>query len=297
MVENIIFEGGGIRAIAFGGAIKYLEEANILQNVQKLGGTSAGAIVSAALSIGYTADELVDVFQTTNFDLFKDDSWNIFKYIYRFVRHYGLYNGDALLEWTQKMVENKTGNKHTTFKDVYENYNKTLVITGSCVNKCAPVYFTHENPKYENMPIALAIRISMCVPFYWVPVVLDGDVFIDGGVLDNYPIWIFDGKYIGDRNITEEDTNNSKTIGFKLISSDNNNNTNDVSTLFGYCKSLLNMLMIEAGRRHVKGSYWDKTIRINTFDTPALDLDLSLSTKNKLIQEGYRSTKEYFQKK
>src|SRR5690606_37994158 len=43
------------------------------------------------------------------------------------------------------------------------------------------------------------------------------NVYVDGGVLNNYPIWVFDGQYIGDNHYTPEEISKSRSLGFKLM--------------------------------------------------------------------------------
>jgi len=49
--KNLVFEGGGIRGLAYAGTIKVLEEKNILSQVEKTAGTSAGAIAALLISL------------------------------------------------------------------------------------------------------------------------------------------------------------------------------------------------------------------------------------------------------
>ena len=42
--KNLVFEGGGVKGIAYAGAMKVLEKKGILKNIVRVGGTSAGAI-------------------------------------------------------------------------------------------------------------------------------------------------------------------------------------------------------------------------------------------------------------
>lgn len=51
-IENIVFEGAGIRGIAYSGAINQLEQIGLLKNVKRVGGTSAGAITAMLLTFG-----------------------------------------------------------------------------------------------------------------------------------------------------------------------------------------------------------------------------------------------------
>ena len=56
-IENLVFEGGGVRGIAFTGAIQCLEEKGILKNVKRFAGSSAGALAATMLALNYNASE------------------------------------------------------------------------------------------------------------------------------------------------------------------------------------------------------------------------------------------------
>ena len=50
--RNLVMEGGGIRGIAYGGALAELEQRGVLAGIRRVGGTSAGAIQAALLAVG-----------------------------------------------------------------------------------------------------------------------------------------------------------------------------------------------------------------------------------------------------
>ena len=57
-ITKLVFSGGGAKAAAYPGGIKYLEEAGILKDIHSMYGSSAGAVVGAFLGTGHNADEL-----------------------------------------------------------------------------------------------------------------------------------------------------------------------------------------------------------------------------------------------
>jgi len=48
--HNLVFEGGGIKGIAYAGALEVLEKENILSDIKRVAGTSAGAITATLLA-------------------------------------------------------------------------------------------------------------------------------------------------------------------------------------------------------------------------------------------------------
>ncbi|MBA3613575.1 MAG: patatin-like phospholipase family protein, partial [Nitrospirales bacterium] len=73
--ENLVFEGGGIKGLAFCSAIQILEQKGIMPNIKRLGGSSAGAITAGLLACDHSSQELFGILEKKNFNDFKDDSF------------------------------------------------------------------------------------------------------------------------------------------------------------------------------------------------------------------------------
>ena len=50
--RNLVFEGGGVKGIAYAGAVAVLEDKEILPDIRRVAGTSAGAITAVLLALG-----------------------------------------------------------------------------------------------------------------------------------------------------------------------------------------------------------------------------------------------------
>lgn len=70
--KNLVFEGGGVKGIAYGGALKVLQEMGILGNIERVGGTSAGALNATLLALGYSVQDVSDIIAQTDFSKFAD---------------------------------------------------------------------------------------------------------------------------------------------------------------------------------------------------------------------------------
>ena len=70
--RNLVMEGGGIKGIAYGGALIELENRGDLPQIQRVGGTSAGAIQACLLAVGYSATEISQIFAETPIETFND---------------------------------------------------------------------------------------------------------------------------------------------------------------------------------------------------------------------------------
>src|SRR5690349_12072476 len=92
-IKNIVFEGAGIRGIAFCGAIQALENKGILPAIEKVGGTSAGAITALCVSLGYSANDITNLLYSTKFSKFNDGRFFLIGGINRFNKYFGWYRG------------------------------------------------------------------------------------------------------------------------------------------------------------------------------------------------------------
>jgi NTE family protein len=221
---NLVFEGGGMRGICFAGAIHEMEKQGLLTNIEKVGGTSVGAITALTLSLGYSASEIQQIIGSTNPQKFNDGNFLFFGAGRRLRNHYGLYKGNAFVRWTEKVIAAKTGNKDITFKELHDRKFLDLYVTGTSINNQKVIVFSHET--YPDMKVKDAVRISMSVPFFFQAVFIDPhgrvltrkeavgdfDIMVDGGLVANFPIQLFDSL----DPTTNTRTSNPHTLGFRL---------------------------------------------------------------------------------
>jgi Predicted esterase of the alpha-beta hydrolase superfamily len=214
--RNLIFEGGGVKGIAYMGALDVLEERDILRNITRIGGTSAGAINAILLGFGFSPNETKNILWSLDFKKFMDDSWGIIRDTSRLINEFGWYKGDFFRDWIGRLIKEKTGNSESTFADIEAMKKKkgftSLYFMGTNLSTSFSEVFSAEHT--PRFCVADAVRISMSIPlFFAAKRSIRGDVYVDGGVLDNYPIKLFDRKkYL-------ESDNYSETEYYKKINS------------------------------------------------------------------------------
>jgi NTE family protein len=96
---NLVFQGGGVKGIAYAGALQVLESRGILAQIERVAGTSAGAITACLVSLRYDAAYITKTIKTLNFKSFEDKEWIWKKYWY-----YGFHPGDVFLNWLEKQI-------------------------------------------------------------------------------------------------------------------------------------------------------------------------------------------------
>ncbi len=312
--KNLIFEGGGVKGIAYGGALEVLNKMKILADIERVGGTSAGAINAVLLALGFTFQEVSDVVAATNFSDFQDKSGFVVNNMLRILRKYGWFKGDAFTEWIGEKIKEKTGTKNFTFGELEESVRSSdtsfrlLYVAATNLSKQKVEIFSHE--KTPEMTIKDAVRMSMGIPLFFKSVIKENDIMVDGGIAYNYPIDLFDHeKYMsndankGDFSADEDGyVYNFETLGFRLdskaliqASRDNWSNVPmEIKNIKDHVLGILNFLMDIANKGHLRGDDWNRTIFIDTLNVKTTQFDLSKEKIDALIESGKSNTENYF---
>jgi NTE family protein len=231
---NLVMEGGGIRGVAYAGAFKVLEEKGVMQHIENVAGSSAGAIAGLMLAVGYNADEIDSILKSVPFQEFNDGHGGLYGKYKRVKKKFGIYKGDKFEKWLRELVDAKTGNAGLTFRELHEmklqdKKYRDLYCTGTNISRQRLEVFSFL--KTPELSIATAVRISGGIPLYFTPIALDdslrriktGDTtsyinyYVDGGMLCNYPVSMFDScKAGGEPLLCDDLTFNPHTLGIKL---------------------------------------------------------------------------------
>lgn len=287
MVRNIVFEGGGVKGVAYAGALVLLEEEEMINRVCGYGGTSAGAITAVLCSVGYTAEEIKRIIWQLNFNDFKDDSFGVIRDTSRLISEFGWYKGDYFIAWLSKIVAS-IYKSDPTFKEVYDEKGVDLRLIGSNLStRRSEVFSCFTTP---DMSIILAARISMSIPLFFTAVEYDNCLYVDGGLYRNYPIEVFDRDYP-----------KGETLGMRLDSSEeikrlldpDQCDIEEIIDFESYLTSLVNSLMSVQEDRHLRSNDWKRTVYIDTGDISTIDFDLTEKKKDFLFSAGYNGANKF----
>jgi NTE family protein len=320
--RNLVFEGGGVKGIAYVGALQVLEDKEILPQIERVGGTSAGAINAVLLSLDFSLDETREILGKLDFRKFLDDDFGVIRDAQRVIDEFGLYKGDFFRGWIGDLIEEKTGNPNSTFNDLRQLGAKDLYLVGVNLSTgFAEVFSAEHTPR---MRVVDAVRVSMSIPLFFASV-RDGrgDVFVDGGLLDNYPVKLFDRekyvkksrrakhtrrpKYYKAANATKPETSspyvyNKETLGFRLdeqreiaVFRDGAEPQHvEIEDFVDYSVALVKTIMGAQSNQHLHGDDWSRTVYIDTIGVSTVDFGIKDKKKRDLVKEGTRGTKAYF---
>lgn len=322
--RNLVFEGGGVKGIAYVGVLRELQQRGILENIVRVGGTSAGAINAVLMALGYTLEETHEVLSTLDFRKFMDPSGVFLKDAWRLVSKFGWCKGDFFGSWIGDLIFEKARQKNPTFKELRaDNYRDLYLIGTNLSTRFAEVFSAEHTPE---MHVVDAVRRSMSIPIYFAAVRdKRRDVFVDGGVFDNYPIKLFDRvKYVDKEvelskqvreteyyqeinNKLTDPTNryvyNKQTLGFRLDSGreiamfweGKEPEHHRIKNVEDYAYALGKAIMNVQTNQHLHGDDWHRTVYIDTIGVGTTQFDLNDELKKKLVREGEKGIKRYFQ--
>ncbi|PRX56686.1 patatin-like phospholipase family protein [Flagellimonas meridianipacifica] len=188
---GLVLSGGGAKGLAHIGALKIIEEAGI--KIDYIGGTSMGAIVGALYASGYSANELDSIFRTTDFPRLITDN------VPRGAKTF--YEKDDSERYALSLPFD---NFNVSFpqaisggQNIYNEFVKLLFHVKDVSDfKKLPIPFicmatnveTGESVLLDSGYLPEAIMASGTFPSLFEPSEVDGDILIDGGVVNNYPI-------------------------------------------------------------------------------------------------------------
>jgi predicted acylesterase/phospholipase RssA len=273
-ITNLVFSGAGTKIFIFMGYLKYLDEKNILQNINSYCGTSSGSIIALTLSIGYTISEIMELLIKMDFSKLKHIDGSS---ILNFFEEYGIDNSKSMERIFRIIIKAKVGNENITFRELYYKTNKLLVITATNLNKMDTVFFDHiTTPDFKVIDAVLS---SICVPFFYIPKKFDENYYVDGALTDNYPINYFKN-------------NIENTLGLIIIS--NLGEDYKINCIEDYFMTVAFSSFNKLIKNTIK-EYKDNTIIVYN-DESLLNFEISLEKKYELINSGYIETEKFFNK-
>ncbi len=311
-IKNLVFQGGGVKGIAYSGAIQVLQAQDLLRTVENVAGASAGAITAALVALGATADEIKSIVGSTDFASFMDGKGGVIGDTVRLVKNFGIYKGDEFEQWFRQQISTLTtrltgtAQPDLTFAQLSAlaakepaRFRNLYVVTTNLTRQTAEVFSAQTRP---DVPLWRAVRMSMSIPLFFEAFHFNGDVYVDGGLSWNYPIDLFDGllrqPVIGKPEVPPEAGVNTETLGFSLgtreqiehLEQDGTPPAVSITGLESYAKALFGFMLNAANRLRLDPDSMKRTVFIDNADVSTTDFTLSDALKQKLVDNGTLAT-------
>lgn len=275
MIKNLVISGGGLKTIPVLGSLRYLEEKKVLNHITSYFTTSAGSIYALMLMLNYSVDEIENVI--LNFDPGKILIPN--PDIDNFLLNFNFYDQNKFEKFIQLLISYKLGHEcsNITLQQMYIKTKKSLLCATVSLKYKKIKYFNHVNQ--PNLPVSKLILMTCAVPLVFKPVTWRGDKYVDGGLIDNFPVFAIP---LNEHNAT---------LGIYVQTKFKKTDVN-FSDLIDYLSCLLSISTLSSKRishHHVINIMVDEKHGIDLIST-----NMTLREKRKIIAKSYNETKTQY---
>lgn len=262
---KLVMSGSGTLYPTHAGSVLKLAEMGF--EFESIAGCSGGAIIATALATGYKPNnELVKIIKATlpiKNGLLDFSLWSLFS-------KWGMMKGDKI----EAMFD-------THFIKHFKEAKIPLHIVATNIEREVPrIFSTDTDPE---MSIAKAVRASMSIPGIFVPVSIDGELYVDGGVTANFPWEIFG--------------NGQDVVGlrFGAASSVKDFKQSEKKPLKGvadYINANISALIDASSKIHMEDDIYNRTIFLKSAHS-SMNFKMTEADVDSMIEEGYRSVEQW----
>ena len=288
---DLVFEGGGVKGIGLAGAYSALRERGVVP--KRVAGASAGAITAALVAAGYEAAELDEILAKVPFARFKDEAWEdklpLVGHGLSVLLQLGIYEGRFFEAWMTGLLEAKGIRTFGQLADdgaerLKDRYRLKVIVSDVTHRRLLVLPDDAEflGIEPDELEVAYAVRMSMSIPVFFEPVMHHNPrtktdhLIVDGGMLSNFPVWLFDTEGRDPRwptfGLLLVEAEPRVAIGHRL--EDEENGVVRGSAI-DYVKALASTMMAAHDRLYLEKATFARTIPIPTLGVGTTEFDIT----------------------
>ncbi|WP_394216657.1 patatin-like phospholipase family protein [Brachybacterium vulturis] len=300
---DLVMEGGGVKGIALAGALEVLEERGY--TVNRVAGSSAGSLAGALATAGIPARTIVEILRATDYRRFEDGPWWT-RWLpgkaLSILLHNGIHRGTYVMDWLEEQLDTHGAPGRTgTFADLrYVDPDPDhhpegsarfrLVVTASDLTAGRLRHLPTDAEAFgttpERLRVVETVRASTSIPLFFRPVRWKNAagrpaVLVDGGLLSNFPVSVFDR--------TDGEPPRWPTFGIKLSARPDADFgvRNRIRGPLSFGKAMVDTVTGFYDRMHIDSSHSvARTIFIDTAAVRPTEFDLSDADRELLYRKG-----------
>lgn len=282
---------------------------------QNIAGTSAGAIAAVLLAAGYTPKELHSILSGLEFERFKDRAWEDRLPLgvpLSIIKDKGIYEGEEFLEWIRGLLAHQGVHTfadlvHTDYAD-QPKYRYRAQVIASDITAHELLVLPRDAERFgvdpDELDVAEAVRMSMSIPIFFEPWRWHSPahgkdhLIVDGGVLSNFPVWLFDADGEPDwptfgLMLVEGDPR--QQVGARIAESTEAAAEADDTSVLEFVKDLVQTMLEAHDRMFLQTAAFARTIQIPTVGVATTEFDLSRKPEKAeaLYESGRRAATEF----
>jgi predicted acylesterase/phospholipase RssA len=187
VIKHIVLSGGGSGGYAIYGALKYLSKENFwnINDIESIYATSIGAMLGIFIALKYDWDSLDDYLIKRPWDKIINikpddiiDAWT----------EKGIFKEDVIQKMINPLLLAKELSETITILEFYEFTKVDLHIFTTNISESVLKEVDMNYKTHPNLELYKAIAMSCAVPILFSPIYYDNNYYIDGGLLNNFPL-------------------------------------------------------------------------------------------------------------
>ncbi|MEN0064560.1 MAG: patatin-like phospholipase family protein [Myxococcota bacterium] len=309
-IRNLVFEGCGVKGLAYLGALEVLTNRGVLSGVQRVAGTSAGAIVAGLLATGADSKTLSDKLKPEELARLLGGIPG-FGDVINSAFTYGLHSGEPIEAWVRDQIAEQTRSRlgearpDLTFGDLQHlalehpgTFRQPYVIVTNLSEQRPQVFCAETSP---DVTIAHAVRLSASIPGIVQVTKHGGALMIDGGLTWNYPFQLFGGAHRAPippkvQQALLQQGSPEETLGFVTLSrvdlglDDGLSPVTNVASASDYINAIFSLTTKAATSAHVDDIAASRTVFIDCEGLSPIDFRIPAEARARLVDQGRKAT-------
>jgi len=184
-IKHIVFSGGGPSGLIVLGSIQQLEIQGFwnIDDIESIYATSAGALLGIIICLKYDWETVNTYFVKRPWhDAYQITAENLINSYHNM----GIFNNKVFEIFFKPLFDAKNIPLTITLREFYEYSHIDLNMYSLELNEYKIQLVSHKT--FPDLPLLTAIHMSCAIPMIISPVCFEGKCFVDGGILNNYPI-------------------------------------------------------------------------------------------------------------
>ena len=288
-IKHIVLSGGGPTGFITYGAASYLAKCNFwkLEDINSIYGCSVGAYIVVVLSLGYEWEWLDDYFIKRPWEkvigitpITIIDSFN----------KKGIIGEKFMRDSIEPLFSAKDIDINITLQQFYEMNGIDIHVYSANINaeNIEKVDISHTT--HPNISVIKALYMSTSFPFAFEPVIYEGNCYIDGGILNNFPL---------NDCIEQTNCNRDEILAFKNIFLTTKSAINDDSSLIDFLNTLILKIQCYMGtennQSNVKNTVECLVENLNGIAS-WLNATSTVERRKQLIDSGENASRKFLSK-
>lgn len=288
VIKHIVISGGAYKGLYEIGALKYLSQKGFynIDNITSIHGTSIGGLIGALLCLKMDWDTLDNYIINRPWYKIANVSPMM---MFDILPKKGLLGIEFFKSAFEPVLKSKHMDNEITLADFFERTNIDLNLYTIELNTFSLINISHKT--HPDLPLVNAIHMTCCLPYIFQPVWYNNSYYIDGGLINNYPI---------ETCLECEDIKNNEILGIKFNTTETNSTLKEDTNIFEYGYFLYKKLVKTNNAK--KDLYYTNKNSIYELIIPCKELDvndgyetiMNSEIRAKYIEDGVNFAKVFY---